>query len=364
LVWQYLLHLDGTRGLAGEIVADTADTVNLVDNASRDLGQELVAEGIGSGGHEITGGDGTEEDDVSVDTLVTHNTDGARRVKGSVGLANVVVETGLADHGDEDIIGLTGHLDLLLGNLTKNTDGETGAREGVAANKLSGDVHLATELTDLILEQLTQGLNELETVASHQALSNTTDVVVGLDSLRGTLEGDTLDDIGVEGTLQEPLDLTGTLGLNSSGLSLEHIDELATNELALLLGVILTLKTSEELLTGINDSQVNTQLLLQHILDESALVQTHATVVNKDSVETVTNGLSHQLGSNGRVNTTANGTNDLTGGANELTNALNLLTNELRHGPCLLGTTDADSEVLQKLTTLGGVYQATNQYRY
>lgn len=122
-----LLHLNGTRGLAGEVIGDTAHTVDLVDDAGRDLGQELVAEGVGGGGHEVLGGDGAEEDDVGVHALVTHDTDGAGRVQSGIGLTDVVVQTGFADHTDKDVVGVTGGLDLLLGDLTQDTDSKTGA---------------------------------------------------------------------------------------------------------------------------------------------------------------------------------------------------------------------------------------------
>ena len=68
-------------------------------------------------------------------------------------------------------------------------------REGVAANKLLGDVELTAELADLVLEEFAQRLNELEAVASHETLGNSADIVVSLDGLGRTLERDTLDDI-------------------------------------------------------------------------------------------------------------------------------------------------------------------------
>jgi hypothetical protein len=36
----------------------------MFDDAGSDLAKEIVGEGIGGGGHEVLGGDGTEEDDV------------------------------------------------------------------------------------------------------------------------------------------------------------------------------------------------------------------------------------------------------------------------------------------------------------
>ena len=61
-------------------------------------------------------------------------------------------------------------------------------REGVAANKLLGDLKLAAQLADLILEELAQRLDQLQAVASHETLGDTTHVVVSLDSLGRALE--------------------------------------------------------------------------------------------------------------------------------------------------------------------------------
>ena len=67
--------------------------------------------------------------------------------------------------------------------------------EGVAADEFCGDAELASELTDFVFEEFAERLDELEAMATHQALGDTANVVVGLDGLRGALEGNTLDNI-------------------------------------------------------------------------------------------------------------------------------------------------------------------------
>ena len=47
----------------------------------------------------------------------------------------LVVKTSLLDHGDEDVVGLAGNLHALLGNVTEDANGNTGAREGVAVDQ-------------------------------------------------------------------------------------------------------------------------------------------------------------------------------------------------------------------------------------
>ena len=245
----------------------------------------------------------------------------------------------------------------------------------MTTDKLRRDAELAAELADFVLEEFTEGLNKLEAVAAHEALGNAANVVVSLDSLGGALERDTFNHVWnllartrswvmnqsrrtrIEGTLEEPLDLSVALGLNLARLILENVDELAADELALLFGVVHALQTSEELLTGVNDRQVDSKLLLENLLDLLALVQSHAAVVDENGVESVANGLCHQLRGNGRVDAAADSTEHLAIRANERTNALNLLTNEFRHRPLLLSAADAHSEVLQQLSTLRSVYR-------
>ena len=65
----------------------------------------------------------------------------------------------------------------------------------MASDQFGGDVHLATELANLVLEELAQRLDQLQAVAGHQAFGNTANVVVGLDGLGRTLERDTLNDV-------------------------------------------------------------------------------------------------------------------------------------------------------------------------
>lgn len=96
-------------------------------------------------------------------------------------------------------------------------------------------------------------------------------------------------------------------------------------------------------------------LKVQGLSDSLALVQTHASVVDKNGVETVTDSLLHELGGNGGVDTTTNGTENVIGLTHQLPNPKNFLIDELRHGPIGIGTTNADGEVAEELGSIGGV---------
>ena len=141
--------------------------------------QEGVVEVEDIGAHEVLGLDSAQDDDVSPDALVTENTNTAVSIKTSKGLRNLnekvsehrfhsvylshlVVKTSFLNHADEDVVGLAGNLDSLLGNITEDTDGNTGTGEGVSVHEVLVDAKLATNCSDFILEEKSERLNELK----------------------------------------------------------------------------------------------------------------------------------------------------------------------------------------------------------
>jgi hypothetical protein len=73
-------------------------------------------------------------------------------VKSSVGLGDLVVDSGLSDHGDEDMIGLAHNLDSLRGDFADDSDTQARAREGMSADELLVDAQLASERSYFVLE--------------------------------------------------------------------------------------------------------------------------------------------------------------------------------------------------------------------
>ena len=93
--------------------------------------------------------------------------------------------------------------------------------------------------------------------------------------------------------MQEKLDFAGVEGilsrfLNPNCLLLKQVNKEVTNELPLLLRLSDALETLEKPLRPVNNREVNVEMLLEHLLDLLALVETHDTVVNEDSVEAIT----------------------------------------------------------------------------
>lgn len=141
-------------------------TVHLVNDSGRGAGKEVVREGVRGAGHDcdqlarligstqgygkeltVRGLNGSKDDHFGMDTLVTllkeleysavhmdacywaarrvevyHHADSLGGIQSSVGLSNLIVEASLADHRDEDMVGLSGDLDTLGCHFAKDTE--------------------------------------------------------------------------------------------------------------------------------------------------------------------------------------------------------------------------------------------------
>ena len=110
-----------------------------------------------------------------------------------------------------------------------------------------GHAHLTTYATYLVLEQPLQGLAQLQV----HLLRQSTHVVVTLDDL--TRDVERLNAVGIDGALGQPFSIG-----NLTSLCIEHLDEVATNNLTLLLRVGNACQVAKELLRGIDTNDVQT----------------------------------------------------------------------------------------------------------
>jgi hypothetical protein len=270
-----------------------------------------------NGSHEVVGGDSSESNDLVVRPLVTGNTDSFDGKESGERLRDLVVQAGSSDLLDVDGVGLLEEGDLVARDGSEDSDGESRSGEGVSANEVLGDVEQSSEVSDLIcrsqqkqtvslkyssdirerrrtLEELSQRLDELELHVGKKSPN----VMVGLDGSRGTLEAERLDDVGEEGSLEEPLDLALLARVASlleallelGGLGLEDLDEGVSDDLSLLLGVLDVLESREEEVRGVDDGQVDTEVLVEHLEDLLGLAASKNSVVDHDGVESEVKG--------------------------------------------------------------------------
>ncbi|KAH3681301.1 hypothetical protein WICPIJ_007735 [Wickerhamomyces pijperi] len=130
-----LFPFDGSRRLRGDIVGDSGDTFDFVDDSRSNLLQEFVWEWEPISSHEIGGFDGSQGDDLF---------------------------TGLSDFFNVDMVSGSSNGDLRSGNLTENSDGDTWTWEWVSPDQIVWDPHDFTQFSDFVLEQFTQWFNQLQ----------------------------------------------------------------------------------------------------------------------------------------------------------------------------------------------------------
>ena len=161
----------------------------------------------------------------------------------------------------------------------------------MTGDEMLGHTQLAAHTAHLVLEQPLQRLAELQM----HLLGQSTHIVVALDDLAGNIE--TLDTVGIDGSLSQPLGAFYLLGLG-----IEDLDEITAYNLALLLGIGHAGKDGKELVAGVDAHHVETEtLVVVHHIGELVLAQ-HA-VVYEDTGEVVTDGAVQQHGCHRRVDT-------------------------------------------------------------
>lgn len=144
------------------IINDPADALDLVDDPRRHLPQKLAVEIKPIRRHEIRSLNCSQRNNLVIHPLVSHHTNSPARQESGIRLANLSVQARSLNLADEDVVGLPCNFNLLGVNLAENADGDAGPGEGVAPNEVLGDAKAGAELADFVLEELTEGLDELE----------------------------------------------------------------------------------------------------------------------------------------------------------------------------------------------------------
>ena len=113
----------------------------------------------------------------------------------------------------------------------------------------------------LVLKEVPQGFDQ----GKWHIFRQPADVVVRLDSCRGPFDGDRLDDVRVEGSLDQQANFAVRFAaLKLLGFFREHRDEFPANDFAFLLGVSDALQFVEEAVGGIHADDVETEPVAQH----------------------------------------------------------------------------------------------------
>ena len=184
-----------------------------------------------------------------------------------------------------------------------------GPGERLAPHDLRRQAELLADPAHLVLEQRAQRLDEREL----QVVGQPADVVVALDVGRaGAAAG--LDDVGVERALHEELDVLAVragLGDDLARRLLEDPDELAADDLALLLGVADAGERGEELLGRVDDLQLHAGGGDEVPLDLLGLARAQQAVVDEHAGQLVADRALHERRGDRRVDAAGQPADDL-----------------------------------------------------
>ena len=173
------LPLDRGRRLGGNVIHDSVDALDLIDNSGRHPVQHLVGDAGPVGGHKVTGGDGAQGQGVVIGPAVAHDTHGAGIGEHCKILADILVLTGGRDLLPVDGVGLPEYVQLGLGQVSNDPDGQSRAREGLAHDQILRQSQLTAQLPHLVLEEQVQRLQHTLEPGHH--LGGQQAVVVALD---------------------------------------------------------------------------------------------------------------------------------------------------------------------------------------
>src|SRR6185437_13781094 len=266
-----LLPFDGRGGFGADVVHHAVDAAHLVDDAVGDGGQQVIGEVGPVGRHAVLGMDGAQGAGKAVGAEVTHDPDAADPQQNGEGLPEAVVPAGALDLLDRDGVGLLQQVDFLRGHLAQYAHRQAGAGKGLTTQQLSINAQVGADAADFVLEELAQGLDQLQAHVGGQAA----DVVVAFDHRRGAADGDGLDHVGVESSLHQEV------GVQAAGLGFEGFDKDPANDLALLFRVGDAGERGQEGGAGVHGDDIEAQLAAEVVLHLLELIETQQAVVDE-----------------------------------------------------------------------------------
>src|SRR6267143_2721766 len=300
-----LLPLDGRGRLRGDVVHDAVDAPHFIGDPAGDLRHQVVRESRPVRGHPVEALHRAQHAGRFVGALVAHHAHAAHRQEHRERLPEPLPQPGVGDLLLYDGVGLAHDLQAVLGDLAEDPDGEAGPGERLARDDRLGQAQLAPERAHLVLEQLAERLDQLHA----HPLRQPPHVVVALDHLAGSLEGDALDHVRVESALGEEARVA-VLGPVALHLLLEDGDELVADDLTLALGIDHAAQLLQETRPGVDRAQRQVEPAGEGLLDLLGLPFAEQAVVDEDALELRADGPVQEQGDNGAVHPAGEGADD------------------------------------------------------
>ena len=142
-----LFKLDGRRRFRRDVVEDTVDAGDLVDDTGGDLLQHFIGDSDPFRSHEVRRLYAAQCHGIVIASAVTHNTHGPHIGQCREILAHNGLQPGVVHFLPEDEVRLTEDVQFVLGDLPDAADGEARPREGLTGDQILRQMQFPAQLT-------------------------------------------------------------------------------------------------------------------------------------------------------------------------------------------------------------------------
>src|SRR5207247_3008330 len=332
------LPLNRRRGLRRDVVHDAVHFGDLIDDARGDAREDVVRDARPVGGHEVLGRHRAKRHERAVRAVVTHHTDAADGREHRERLRHAAIEIGGAQLLEEDRVRAPEHVERMAIDGTDDADGEPRTGERMPPEDVLGDPELGANAPNLVLEEPSQRLDDLEVHDVRQSA----DVVMRLDARpRLRLAAARLDDVGVDRSLHEEIDRADPLRL-----LLADTDALLTDHRALGLRIDDIFEPREESLGRVDVDEAKARAERRDHLLGLALAQ--QSVIDEHAGEPIADRLRDERRRDRRIDAAGQRADRVTI-ADRSAQLLDSLLDERRGGPVPRAAADAVEEIAQDL---------------
>src|SRR5690606_22821532 len=196
---------------------------------------------------------------------------------------------------DEDGIGLAQQFSVLVLDLAQDAHSKAWAGERMAIDHGRRQAQGDTQLSNFVLEQLAQRLEQLQI----ERIGQTTNIMMRFDgNSLARLGAGRFDHVRVDGALGQPAGVG-----QFAGFGLEYFNKFLANDLALLFGVGDAGQLAHELFGGIDVDDLHAEVITKGVHDLLGFVQAQEPVINKYAGQLVADGLMNERSRHRRIYT-------------------------------------------------------------
>mmetsp|Transcript_11324 Transcript_11324/g.23187 ORF Transcript_11324/g.23187 Transcript_11324/m.23187 type:complete len:252 (-) Transcript_11324:330-1085(-) len=133
------------------------------------------------------------------------------------------------------------------------------------------------------------------------------------------------------------------------GFLLKHFNKMSSNNLSFLFWFGHSFEQTHEFVRRVDTAKIDPTILTHAFQNIDRLILSQATIVNQDSMESISNSTRHQYSSNGRIDPSRHGSNHMPLWSHLGSHLFNEFIGIIRHNPIGFGSRNFDAKVFQNV---------------